>query len=83
MQFLSDRFLMVMPLCHAAGIIVMLHAVAGGASLLIQTDFVPLDVVEALDAQDVTIAMMAPTMIRTCLTDVADIAKLNNTRSTP
>jgi acyl-CoA synthetase (AMP-forming)/AMP-acid ligase II len=75
MQFrATDRFLMVMPLFHAAGIIVMLHTVAGGASLLIQTGFIPCDVVEALDAQDVSVAMMAPTMIQTCLTDVADIA---------
>jgi len=71
----TDRFLMVMPLFHAAGTIVMLQAVAGGASLLIQKCFHPKDVVEALDAEDVSVAMMAPTMIQTCLTDVADIAE--------
>ena len=75
MQFrLTDRFLMVMPLCHAAGIITMLQAVAGRASLLVQSRFVPADVVDALDEQDVTVAMMAPTMIQTCLTDAANFS---------
>ena len=70
----TDRFLMVMPLFHAAGTIVMLQAISGGASLLMQTGFKPNDVVEALDHQGVSVAMMAPTMIQTCLTEVADIS---------
>ncbi len=69
----SDRFLLIMPLFHAAGIIAMLQAVAGGASLLIQTGFVAGDVVEALDRRGVTATMLAPTMIQTCLSEVPGI----------
>ncbi len=69
-----DRFLLIMPLFHAAGIMAMLHTISWGASLFIQKNFVPKDTVEALDNEAVSVAMLAPTMIQTCLSDVANIA---------
>lgn len=73
----SDRFLLVMPLFHAAGIMVMLHAVAGGASILIHADFDSASVSEALGSQHVTVTMLAPTMIHKLLHEVADIGDQN------
>jgi acyl-CoA synthetase (AMP-forming)/AMP-acid ligase II len=69
-----DRFLLIMPLFHAAGIMAMLHTISWGATLVIQKSFVPQDTVDALDKGGVTVAMMAPTMIQSCLSEVADIA---------
>ena len=69
-----DRFLLIMPLFHAAGIMAMLHTISWGASLFIQKNFVPEDTVEALDDQGVSVAMLAPTMIQTCLSDVPNMA---------
>ena len=63
----DDRFLLVLPLFHAAGIIAMLHAVSWGASLILHRSFRPMEVVKALDDASVTITMMVPTMIRACL----------------
>ena len=71
----SDRFLLVMPLFHAAGIMTMLHAVAGGASLFIQQDFAPRTAVDALDDEGITVAMMVPTMIQRCLTEISGQGK--------
>ena len=71
----ADRFLLIMPLFHAAGIMAMLHTIAWGASLLIQKNFEPQETVDALDKQGVTVTMLAPTMIQTCLSDSPDIAE--------
>ncbi len=69
----ADRFLLVLPLCHAAGIIAMLQTISCGACLVIQRSFEPEAVVAALDEADVTLTMMVPTMIRKCL-DVTNVA---------
>jgi len=69
----ADRFLLVLPLCHAAGIVAMLQPISGGACLVIQRSFDPDAVVSALDEADVTVTMMVPTMIRKCLDDVANV----------
>jgi acyl-CoA synthetase (AMP-forming)/AMP-acid ligase II len=70
----ADRFLLVLPLCHAAGIVAMLHTISCGACLVIQQDFDPDVFVSTLDEQDVTVTMMVPTMIRKCLDEVANLA---------
>ena len=71
----SDRFLLVMPLFHAAGFMVMLHTISSGASLVIHEGFLPKDTVDALDTGGVTVAMLVPTMIQMCLTDVPNVSQ--------
>lgn len=69
----GERFLIVLPLCHAAGVMAMLHAVSWGAALLIQRGFDPQDVVSALSEGSVAATMLVPTMIRRCLSEVANL----------
>jgi acyl-CoA synthetase (AMP-forming)/AMP-acid ligase II len=71
----DDRFLLIMPMFHAAGFMVMLHAISSGASLVIHKSFAPKAAVDAMDKEGVTVTMLAPTMIQRCLTDVSDIAE--------
>ena len=71
----TDRFLLIMPMFHAAGFMVMLHTISSGASLVIQKSFVPEVAVDAMDQGGVTVTMLAPTMIQRCLTDVSGIAE--------
>jgi acyl-CoA synthetase (AMP-forming)/AMP-acid ligase II len=70
----GDRFLIVMPLDHAAGIMAMLHAVSWGASLFIQQSFEPAKAINALSQEGVVATMMVPTMIRMCLSELADVS---------
>jgi acyl-CoA synthetase (AMP-forming)/AMP-acid ligase II len=70
----TDRFLLVLPICHAAGIIAMLQTISSGACLIIHRSFDPMGVVSALNEADVTVTMMVPTMIRKCLDEVASVA---------
>jgi long-chain acyl-CoA synthetase len=71
----ADRFLLVLPLCHAAGIVAMLHVLASGASLVVHGGFEPSAVVTALDKAGVTVTMLVPTMIQKCFDGVADMAE--------
>ena len=70
----DDRLLLVLPLCHAAGIVTMLHAISCGACLVIHRDFDPASFINTLDEEDVTVTMMVPTMIRKCLDEVPNLA---------
>lgn len=63
----GDRFLFVLPLCHAAGIMTLFHAIAGGASLIVPRRFEPEHYLDCLRTQRVTVSMLVPAMIRKCL----------------
>ncbi len=68
----GDRFLMVLPLCHAAGIVAMLQVVSWGATLVIHTRFDAAAVVRALQADRIAVTMMVPTMLQKCIAEGAD-----------
>ena len=71
----DDRFLMIMPMFHAAGIMEMLHVISCGATLVIQQDFAADATVDALAEQGITATMMVPTMIQRCLAEISDSGK--------
>ena len=71
----GERALIVAPLYHAAAGIVSFSAVAQGASLYIQEDFDPVEVVRTLDEERIVSALLVPAMIQACLVFVLDAAE--------
>ncbi len=71
----GDRYLIVAPFYHAAACIAGFLAVACGATLYIQEDFVPADVVRALSEERIAFTTLVPAMIQACLVAVPDVAK--------
>ena len=70
----GERALIVAPMYHAAAGIASFSAISGGGSLLIQEDFIPPEVVRAMDEENVAIALLVPAMIQACLVMVPDVA---------
>ena len=70
----GERALIVAPMYHAAAGIVAFSAIAQGASLHIQEDFDPVEVVRALDEERIAAALLVPAMIQACLVFVPDAA---------
>jgi acyl-CoA synthetase (AMP-forming)/AMP-acid ligase II len=71
----GDRALIVAPLYHAAAVIMSFSAVARGASLFVQEEFVPAEVVRALSEERIAQALLVPAMIQFCLVAVPDVAE--------
>ncbi len=71
----GERALVVAPMYHAAGGILCFSAVSSGASLFIQEDFNPPEVVRAMDEDRIAIALLVPAMIQACLVFVPDAAE--------
>jgi acyl-CoA synthetase (AMP-forming)/AMP-acid ligase II len=71
----GERTLVVVPMYHAAGAISTFVTIYWGGCLLIQADFIPPEVVRALDEENVTTATLVPAMIQACLVMVPDIAE--------
>lgn len=71
----SDRVLTVAPVYHAASAVTMLGTFASGGSVLIQEDFDPGAVVEALSSERITRTTLVPAMIQACLVFVPDVAE--------
>jgi acyl-CoA synthetase (AMP-forming)/AMP-acid ligase II len=71
----GERSLVVAPLYHAAAAIISFASVGAGASLFIQEDFDPKEVVRALSEERVAIALLVPAMIQFCLLVVPDLAQ--------
>lgn len=71
----GERTLLVVPAYHAAGAVSTFVTVYWGGCLLMQADFIPPEVVRALDEEHVTTATLVPAMIQACLVMVPDIAE--------
>ena len=74
-QEANDRSLMVAPVYHAAAAVLAFNTIASGASLLIQDEFVPAEVVRALSEDHIHNAVLVPAMIQACLVHVTDVAE--------
>jgi fatty-acyl-CoA synthase len=70
-----ERILIVAPIYHAAAAICSFLTIASGGSLVIQEDFAPAPVVDALSGEGVTFALLVPAMIQACLVMVPDVDK--------
>jgi acyl-CoA synthetase (AMP-forming)/AMP-acid ligase II len=70
----GERYLIVAPLYHAAAAVTQFIAVARGASMFVQEDFVPGEVVQALSEERIVIALLVPAMIQACLVMAPDVA---------
>jgi acyl-CoA synthetase (AMP-forming)/AMP-acid ligase II len=70
----GERFLIVAPMYHAAAAVTAFCAVYWGASLYIQSDFIPAEVVRALSEERIGLATLVPAMIQACLVMVPDVA---------
>jgi acyl-CoA synthetase (AMP-forming)/AMP-acid ligase II len=71
----GDRWLIVAPVYHAAAAVTIFAGVYWAACLYIMPDFVPQDVVRALDEENVAMATLVPAMIQACLVMVPDVAE--------
>lgn len=72
----GERVLLVAPLFHVAGAnVAAFVSVYVGASLYIQADFKPDEVVRALSEEAIGLGVFVPAMIRMCLTEVPDVAQ--------
>ncbi len=71
----GERVLIVAPLYHAAAAMVSFIGILGGASLYIQEEFAPADVVRALSEEEIHVALLVPAMIQFCLSAVPDVAE--------
>jgi fatty-acyl-CoA synthase len=73
----EGRLLISAPLYHAAAACVAWAGVSFGASLFIQTDFIPAEAVRAMSEERIHMALLVPAMILACLQSVADVAERN------
>jgi len=71
----DERYLIVVPLYHAAAAMALFVTIAQGGAAYIQEDFVPHDVVRALSEGGVVLATLVPAMIQACLVMVPDVAE--------
>jgi len=71
----GERYLIVVPLYHAAGASALFITTACGGSSYLQADFVPSEVVRALSEDHVALTTLVPAMIQAMLLMVPDIAK--------
>ena len=71
----GDTALVVTPLYHAAAVWIAAFCTARGMSIILKTDFDPVDVVETLDRKRVAFTFLVPAMIQACLTSVPDVAE--------
>jgi acyl-CoA synthetase (AMP-forming)/AMP-acid ligase II len=69
----DTRFLLVLPMYHAAAGISHKAMVSVGGSVIIHREFNPLDTVDALQEKKITNCTLVPAMIQACLVHVADI----------
>jgi acyl-CoA synthetase (AMP-forming)/AMP-acid ligase II len=70
----GERTLIVVPMYHAAGAISTFVTVYWGGCCYIEQDFIPPEVVRALDEERVSAATLVPAMIQALLVMVPDIA---------
>jgi fatty-acyl-CoA synthase len=70
-----ERFLIVAPVYHAAAAICSFLTIASAGSLVIQEDFAPGPVVDALCSEGITFALLVPAMIQACLVMVPDVER--------
>jgi acyl-CoA synthetase (AMP-forming)/AMP-acid ligase II len=71
----GDRCLIAAPLYHAAAAVTAFFSVSQGASLYIQEDFIPAEVVRALSEERIVYATLVPAMIQACLITVSNVAE--------
>ena len=71
----GQRMLIVAPLYHIAAAFCAFCTVYRGGCLYIQEDFNPVEVVRALDEDNVSWALLVPAMIQACLVAVPDVAQ--------
>jgi acyl-CoA synthetase (AMP-forming)/AMP-acid ligase II len=71
----GERYLLVVPLYHAAGALALFNSVAGGGAAYLQEDFNPHEVVRALSEDEIALTTMVPAMIQACLLMVPGVAE--------
>jgi acyl-CoA synthetase (AMP-forming)/AMP-acid ligase II len=74
MKGAETRFLLVLPMYHAAAGVSHKATVSVGGSVIIHRDFNPFDTVDALQKKQITNCTLVPAMIQACLVHVADIS---------
>lgn len=60
----KDVILLCLPHAHVAGSVLGIFGLAMGAKLIICRDFVPADIVETIEREQVTLTIMVPIMVR-------------------
>jgi acyl-CoA synthetase (AMP-forming)/AMP-acid ligase II len=73
--FPDERWLVVTPIFHIAAMVPILNGVYWGATLVIQPDFIPHEVVRALSEERIAYGVLVPAMLQACLVMVPDVAE--------
>ena len=68
-----ERNLIVAPMYHVAAAVTVMLVIARGGSLVIVDAFEPLNVVNKLESEKITIVTLVPAMIQACLVHVQDL----------
>ena len=71
----ADRNLIVAPMYHAAAALSALAMISMGSTLVILAEFDPVNVVDNLEAERITMSTLVPAMIQACLVHVPDLAE--------
>jgi len=71
----QDRNLIVAPMYHAAAALTVMTMVNMGSTLVILAEFDPVDVVDKLEQERITMSTLVPAMIQACLVHVPDLAE--------
>ena len=66
----GERYLVVLPMSHAAIVPTVFTPVSWGGSLYIHEEFHPAEVVRALSEERIAFTALAPAMIQACLVRV-------------
>ena len=74
MRLGKERGLVVAPMYHAAAGVSLMMSGSRGGTIVIQEDFNPVNVVDALSNERITSVTLVPAMIQACLVAVPDIA---------
>ena len=69
----GDRYLIPVPLYHAAAAMALFVTTAAGGTSVLHEDFVPQGVVRALSEEGIAFATLVPAMIQACLHRVPDV----------
>ncbi|OGO50236.1 MAG: hypothetical protein A2148_04405 [Chloroflexi bacterium RBG_16_68_14] len=71
----GERYLIVVPLYHAAAALTTFCCVSWGGCLYIHEEFNPVEVVRTLSEERIGTAMLVPSMIQACLVFAPDVAQ--------
>ena len=75
MQVRDTRFLLTLPLYHAAAVVSLMSVVTAGGMLVLHREFDPVATIDDMEREKITNCTLVPAMIQACLLAVPDLAE--------